>query len=205
MLYPIELRVRKDRQANAKVREVKQTGSRKTMLRDWYLCASTVLLQQKRAQSLTRSRSQLQWLDGASLSQMLRAPIHTATTPASHWLGGPAPGRCCHPDADETPRTSALLARPSLTTNGPARALKLTRIGSRRTATDEPAPHLSLSPITNHLGCGSAAQCPFLVSRSTECEKCTRSVDFLQFQNFRASNRSLAICTKACNLQNDYR
>jgi hypothetical protein len=33
MLYPIELRVRKDRQANAKVREVKQTGSRKTMLR----------------------------------------------------------------------------------------------------------------------------------------------------------------------------
>ncbi len=39
MLYPIELRVRKDRQANAKVLEVKQTGSRKTMLRDWYLCA----------------------------------------------------------------------------------------------------------------------------------------------------------------------
>jgi hypothetical protein len=37
MLYPIELRVPKDPQANAKVREVKQTGNRKTMLRDWYL------------------------------------------------------------------------------------------------------------------------------------------------------------------------
>ena len=45
----------------------------------------------------------------------------------------------------------------------------------------------------------------FLVSRSTRFEKCTCSVDFLQFQNFRASNWSLAICTKACNLQNDYR
>jgi len=31
--------VRKDRQANAKVREVKQTGSRKKTLRDRYLCA----------------------------------------------------------------------------------------------------------------------------------------------------------------------
>jgi hypothetical protein len=28
MLYPIELRVRKDRQANVKAREVKQTGKR---------------------------------------------------------------------------------------------------------------------------------------------------------------------------------
>ena len=45
----------------------------------------------------------------------------------------------------------------------------------------------------------------FLVSWSTRFEKCACSVDFLQFQNFRASNRSLAICTKACNLQNDYR
>ena len=34
MLYPIELRVRKDRQANAKAREVKQTGNRETTLRD---------------------------------------------------------------------------------------------------------------------------------------------------------------------------
>jgi hypothetical protein len=34
MLYPIELRVRKDRQANAKVREVKETASRKTTVRD---------------------------------------------------------------------------------------------------------------------------------------------------------------------------
>jgi hypothetical protein len=39
MLYPIELRVRKDRQANAKVREVKETASRETMVRDWYLWA----------------------------------------------------------------------------------------------------------------------------------------------------------------------
>src|SRR5260221_2300411 len=105
MLYPIELRVRKDRQANAKVREVKQTGSRKTMLRDWYLCASTVLLQQKRAQSLTRSRSELQWLDGASLSQMLRAPSHTATTPASQWLRGAAAPPNSHAEAGVTPRT----------------------------------------------------------------------------------------------------
>src|SRR5258708_18213688 len=71
-----------------------------------------VLLRQKRAQSVTRSRSQLRSLDGASLSETLPVPIHTATTPASHRLGGPAPGRCCHLDADETPRTSALLAHP---------------------------------------------------------------------------------------------
>src|SRR5258708_20010250 len=76
MLYPIELRVRKDRQANAKVREVKQTGSRKTMLRDWYLWASTLLLQQKRAQSLTRSRSQLQWLAASLLFPILHTPFH---------------------------------------------------------------------------------------------------------------------------------
>jgi hypothetical protein len=39
MLYPIELRVRKDRQANAKVREVKETASRETMVRDRSLWA----------------------------------------------------------------------------------------------------------------------------------------------------------------------
>jgi hypothetical protein len=65
----------------------------------------------------------------------------------------------------------------------------------------------AINETANHqsLRCGSAAQCSFLVSWSTRFEKCACSVDFLQFQNFRASNRSLAICTKACNLQNDYR
>jgi len=75
---------------------------------------------------------------------------------------------------------------------------------SRRLYRTKPAPHFSV--LTSHQSLWFLGRAVFfLVSRSTEFEKCTRSVDFLQFQNFRASNRSLAICTKTCNLQNDYR
>src|SRR5260370_22510709 len=87
-----------------------------------------VLLRQKRAQSVTRSRSQLRLPDGASLSQTLPVPIHTATTPASRRLGGLAPGRCCHLDADEMPRTSAPLTHPF--------AFKVHPAQPRRTATN---------------------------------------------------------------------
>jgi hypothetical protein len=81
---------------------------------------------------------------------------------------------------------------------------ELLRGDSRRLYRTKPAPHFSV--LTSHQSRWFLGRAVFfLVSRSTEFEKCTRSVDFLQFQNFRASNRSLAICTKTCNLQNDYR